>query len=130
MIRVKTHDATKGTRFEIAFGPALPDSIYTFRYNYSILQDELTPANRYPHGGMKHAETIRCACRSVCETELNQSEQGWTQLFMAELQGSIKKDAEEAPDHLGYNSDPSDRRQVYREQPWSGSSVYEGHTLT
>ncbi len=130
-VRVKAHDPTVGERYEIIFGPALPDAIYTFRYNYARLINELTPANRYPPGGMKHAEALRTACLAQMEAEVEKQPGIWTQRFAADLIASARKDNEEAPDHLGYNGDPgSDRHRTRHDQPWYGSSTYEGHILT
>lgn len=61
IIRTKTHAPTTGQRHTISFWP-LPESTYEVRIYYVLQPDKLTSANKYPHGGGSHFETIRALC--------------------------------------------------------------------
>jgi hypothetical protein len=126
--RVQVHDATVGTRYDLLFGPEIPDAVYTFDYRYTVRPDNLTPTNKYPLGSMEHSETVLAAVMSEAEIAVDQEIGVYTQKFMTELQLSQMRDDDTAPDTLGMNTNwdcCSDN--VSNVRPWNaGVAGYEG----
>lgn len=125
--RVKSHDATVGTRYEILFYPA-PDAIYAIQYQYKAAPNDLSKTNLYPLGGQAHAETIKAACLAAVERESDEVNGPRQAYYMERLQTSISIDRREnSPKFLGKNTDNSDqlRSSGYRYDP-SEITPYNG----
>lgn len=100
---------TAGQRFEVIFFPT-PDAAYTVTYRYKVAPNAISDSQKYPYGGMQHAETIRAACLCACEQFLNDGRTNWTAGFDELLMASIQADQQKAPASLGYNGDKSNCR--------------------
>lgn len=110
--RVRSHEATVGTRYEILFFPA-PDDVYAIQYRYKAAPNDLSKTNKYPLGGQPHAETIKAACLAVVERESDEVNGPRQAYYMERLQTSIDIDQREnSPKFLGKNLDRSDEIMV------------------
>jgi len=107
-LRLKTHDATVGTQYELLLYPE-PDVAYTVYYRCRLPVSAIDATNIYPPGGEVHAETILESCLSVAESRMNDEEGIHVRRFMERLQASVSHDRKLAcPDTIGYNLDRSD----------------------
>jgi hypothetical protein len=129
-IRVKTHDATLGTRWQITFEPA-PNAAYEFGYRYRVAPPMLTSGASYPYGGEEHAETLLSACIAAADLMVNDVRGENYAHWMEMLQASIDLDRSAgAPDFLGFSTDRSDNAEEDREVlPITPSTIakYEGN---
>jgi hypothetical protein len=113
-IRPVASSASLGQRFDLLVSP-IPDSDYTLYYRYIILQDKLTQTNRYPLGGMAHAETVKAACLAAAEQSLKDVKGPKWELFMERLSQSVDYDQRaNRAESLGYMSDNSDQLEGFR----------------
>ena len=130
-IRVKTHDATLGTRWQITFEPA-PDAAYELGYRYRVAPPMLTSGSSYPYGGEEHSETLLSACIAAADLMVNDVRGENYAHWMEMLQASIDLDRSAgAPDFLGFSTDRSDDSEGDREVlPINPSTVakYDGNT--
>lgn len=112
-VRVKTHDATVGTRYEILFHPS-SDQAYHLEYRYKANPNDLSKTNKYHLGGFPHSETVKAACLAAVERESDEVNGPRQAYYMERLQASISIDRREnsAP-FLGQNLDRSDYKSNY-----------------
>lgn len=102
--RVKSgYDGTSSTRWEVIFNRAF-DAIYTITYRYRILPSKLT-SDKYPLGGMQHADTLESACLAAAEQKLNGVRGVHWDEYQRLLAISIQRDNEQKPSRFGYNGD-------------------------
>lgn len=107
-IRPVASSASLGQRFDLLVQP-IPDSDYPLYYRYIILHDKLTQTNRYPPGGMAHAETAKAACLAVAEQSWKDAKGSKWALFMERLTQSVDYDNRaNRAETLGYMSDNSE----------------------
>jgi len=107
-VRVKTHDPTVGTRYEILFHPSA-DQAYSLQYRYKANPNNLSKTNKYPLGGFPHAETIKAACLAAVERESDEVNGPRQAYYLERLQASISIDRREnSSPFLGKNLDRSD----------------------
>jgi hypothetical protein len=108
-IRPVASSASLGQRFDLLVYP-IPDSDYTLYYRYIILRDKLTQTNRYPLGGMAHAETVKASCIAAAEQSQRGAKGSKWELFMERLTQSVDYDGRaNRAESLGYMSDNSDQ---------------------
>ena len=106
-IRPKEIDPTVGQRFEFMFYPP-PDEAYVLTYRYVIHPNILTTTNKYPYGGMAHAETIQQACLAAAELRAENERGAQWQEFTNRLTASIMADRDaNTAQFLGHNGDSS-----------------------
>jgi hypothetical protein len=103
--------ANAGQRFELFIFPAA-DQDYTLTLRYHILPSALTDDRPYAYGGAAHAETLKAACLAAAELFLDNERGPMYAHFQARLLASIQIDQRHRPQHLGYNGDQSDGRDV------------------
>lgn len=105
---VKVMDPTVGTRYEVWIYPT-SDKAYQLEYQYKSYPNKLSTTNKYPLGGMAHAETIKAACLAAVELKNDDMQGPRYQYFMERIQASIMIDRQEnSAKHLGYNRDRSE----------------------
>lgn len=108
-IRPVASSASLGQRFDLLVYP-ICDSDYTLYYRFIVLQDKLTQTNRYPLGGMAHAETVKAACLAAAEQSQRDTKGPKWELFMERLIQSVDYDSRaNRAESLGYMGDNSDR---------------------
>lgn len=123
-IRPVASSASLGQRFDLLVYP-IPDSDYTLYFRYIVLQDKLTQTNRYPLGGMAHAETVKAACLAAAEQSWKDMKGSKWALFMERLVQSVDYDRRaNRAESLGYIGDRSDQlEQVGRPHSGRGNIV-------
>jgi hypothetical protein len=95
-VRPLTPDATTGTRHELLIYPT-PASLqagWTVNYRYLCAPGELDETNRYPLGGVLHAQTVLDACLAEAELMLLDEPGVHSQKFAESLAASIRLDME------------------------------------
>lgn len=108
-VRPRAGTGTTGQRFEILWWPT-PNAVYVLTYRYTALQDQMSTTYPYPLGGQMHSETILQSCRAEAERRFNDMRGPEYARFLELLDTSIRFDAKQAPETLGYMGDGSDRR--------------------
>jgi hypothetical protein len=123
-IRPVASSPSLGQRFDLLVYP-IPDSDYTLYYRYIKLPDALTQANRYPLGGMAHAETFKAACLAAAEESQRGAKGPKWAAFMERLVQSVDYDSRaNTAESLGYMGDASDgMEQVMRPHGRRGNIV-------
>ncbi len=105
-----TITASVGQRWELLVDP-IPDAVYTLKYRYQILPDNISSGVAFALGGAAHASTILEACLAAAELMLNGGYGPHYGEFLTQLASSIEYDRTlYATDDFGYNGDASDGR--------------------
>lgn len=109
--------AERGQRFELFLFPQA-DEDYTLTFAMYLVGEALTGERPYAYGGGAHAETILESCLAIAEQRLDDAIGVKTAKFMERLAASIALDRRVKPQHLGYNGDGSDVRDMrLRQRP-------------
>ena len=86
---------------EVAFWP-IPSDAWTLTYRYEVYAGKLVKlTNPYPHGGMKHGETITESCLAMAEQRSNDEKGLHWNSFVAALAASIKQDRKNSAKYFG-----------------------------
>lgn len=126
-IRVKAFVATTGTRWEIVFGPAVPDAVYNLEYTYRALPNQMTPTNKYPLGGELHSETIRIMILAAIELKKDEQAGINAQMIPIMLDNSRRAEGSFAPDFLGpYSPQRTAIGNKSSLRTWGTATKYEG----
>jgi len=128
-IRASTFDATSGSRWELEFGPSVPDAVYQLFFKYTAIPNQLTPTNKYPLGGQQHAETIRAMVLAAIEAKKDEGIGINAQKVPVHLANSRRVEHQFAPDTLGKYSPGSNRNGdgfSSDTKRWGGATQYEG----
>lgn len=105
-VRPLTSTGALGQRFDLYLFP-IPDVTYTLSYRYQVLVDALSATNRYPLGGMQHADTIKASCLAVAERGRTQTKGEKWDRFIERLRASISMDRNQSAKTLGFwNTEP------------------------
>lgn len=95
----------------------VPDGTYTLSFQAAVLADALVATlGEYPYGGMQHGETLAEACLAAAESTMQDSEGVHEVLYTKALERSIRQDRKNAPESLGFNSDPGAGRPLSTER--------------
>ena len=125
----KAFDPTVGQRTQIHFWPT-PDAVYQLWYRYRINPEDLSDSNKYPLGGMVHAETIRASCMAIAEQYMNDERGVQYQHFLERLAASVSHDQQATtPNSLGVDRGHDYLDDTDADLYYHGGVSYEGHTL-
>lgn len=100
-VRHKPAEDGKGQRLEVAWWP-IPDSAYSLTYSYEAYTGKLNKVNKYPLGGMRHAELVTESCLAVAEQRANDERGLHTEEFQSLLAAAIQQDRRLGAIHYGY----------------------------
>lgn len=99
-VRHKAKDPGTGQRLEVVWWP-IPDAAYTLTYKYEAFNGKLSSDNRYPLGGMRHAEVLVESCLAVAEQRANDERGQHTAEFERSLAAAIQQDRRQGATHFG-----------------------------
>lgn len=109
-IQAKPFVPATGQRYEVLWYP-VSDAARTLYYRYRCAATQMTSAAEYPLGGQQHAWTIRQAVLAMAEKEQGHVKGVHNDLYRNQaLPASIRRDADQRHDNLGYMGDAS----IYR----------------
>lgn len=97
--RPLAHDPTVGQRYELLIYPN-PDQTWVLTFQYTALQNKIDGTNKYPLGGMEHAETIKYAILAEVEAMKHMRGQH-TARYQEELVKSVRKDMQKGAEYMG-----------------------------
>jgi hypothetical protein len=115
---LKGTGAQQAQRFQLFIFPTA-DQTYTIQFQYYVNPDYLSGALPFAYGGPQHAETILESCLAIAESRLDDMDGVHAERFAARLPASIAMDKRSKEQHLGYNSDDSDNRDLVRRRMWN-----------
>lgn len=101
-----------GERYELMLWP-IPNQTYILDYSKIYLVDAVSMVDRFPIGGMLHAETILASCLAIAESYLDPAprvfrrQEAWIQRLTSSVMADRRMMSE---DELGQNLDRSDDR--------------------
>lgn len=127
---IKTTSKLKGQRHRLRVWP-VADQDYTLTFAYYINPNYLSGQFPYAYGGPQHAETLLAACLAYNEQVLDNVKDGPHKArFEERLVKSRAIDARQKPQHLGYNRDHSDGRDVFWDSRhrWPEVVTFDGVT--
>lgn len=106
-VRHKAKSDALGHRLEVAWWP-IPDAAYTLTYRYEAYAGKLGDGNRYPLGGMRHAELLIQSCLAVAEQRDNDERGQHTLDFERLLVAAIEQDRRLGARYYGHMGSFSD----------------------
>lgn len=90
-------------RWQIMLWPE-PDGEYELKGRFRVSPNALTATQKYPYGGVEHAQTILEACLAEAEIQIDRQPGPHSTAFLTALAASIAYDQRgHSPDYLGYN---------------------------
>lgn len=131
-VRVKPKGDTTSTKYELLLWP-VPDDSYTIEYRYRVNPDT-SQADSLPalvssmdlHGGDRYSEMFLEAAFLAADEIMGVKRSVHEERFMRAVMSAVGSDRlTSAPDSMGYNGDPSSRRQ------WTGDwHEYDENVVT
>jgi len=103
----------QGQRLEVKWWP-VPDKAYTLTYRYEAYTGKLSDGNKYPLGGMRHAELLIASCLAVAEQRANDERGIHSQDFERMLAAAIQQDRRLGSRHYGRMGVPESQPTVPR----------------
>ena len=85
-----------------------------------VQPNTVSSGSQYPYGGPAFHECLLNAILMQCERKLGENDGKYAQAFAQQLACAKKIDMHTAPDHLGYNGDPSSS------SPWTNRNSNPG----
>jgi hypothetical protein len=116
----KAQTAGDGQRLEVSWWP-VPDAIYTLTYKYEAYAGKLSASNKYPLGGMRHAELLIASCLAIAEQRANDERGMHTEDFARMMKSAIKQDRRLGARHYGHMGN-QEKREVIPRHGDTGSS--------
>jgi hypothetical protein len=107
-VRHKAKDASRGQRFEVSWWPT-PDAAYTLTFRYEAYVSKLSDDNRYPLGGMRHAELLVQSCLAAAEQDSNDESTIHRRDFESLLAAAIEQDRRVGGQFFGAMGDRTGR---------------------
>jgi len=109
-IQAKPFVPATGQRYEVLWYP-VSNAARVLYYRYRCAATEMTSDAEYPLGGQQHAWTIRQSCLAMAEKEKGSVKGHHHAIYHEQaLPASVRRDAEQRQDNLGYMGDAS----IYR----------------
>ena len=118
-IRFERPTAVSSSRTNLVVWPE-PDGVYTINGQCIVQPNTVTSDLPYPYGGPAFHECLLNAILMQCERKLGENDGKYANAFAEQLVRAKKIDMHTAPDHLGYNGDPSNSN------PWTNRNSNPG----
>jgi hypothetical protein len=112
-VRHKPGQELVGQRLEVAWWP-IPDGAYNLTYRFEAYTGKLNATNKYPLGGMRHAELLVQSCLAVAETRANDELGLHSREFNGALVAAIEQDRRLSAQHFGHMGHFSEIPTIHR----------------
>jgi hypothetical protein len=100
-------DGLTQQRWRLLLWPT-PGQVYSIKFKYHALQNELDSSNPYPLGNAAHSLTIEAAVLYAAQRMYDDSIDHWSEIYKSRLEASVSMDRKMSPSTLGMIREESD----------------------